>query len=261
MSLFGSHHCCGRRFLTIIVGWRFISISLCTSVSDPSLFSPENDDTSILAKTDPSAMDPVGGVEEFSSGLFSDPSSVATADLDSSIFQPDSNLANLDDDSSWLLTADSDVASQEEVSSCIGDNDFSTMQLFGKKKKTRREDKHPMCLQQDPASSPSLSFPDLLNIHIEQPSMEPSKPMVGAGALPEDSNNPCPPLKRVHVCCAGPVEPEYPWTGLLKQVQNCQSCMFVISSSKLLMLQTRSISTTLLSSRKKRRKRNSVWLK
>lgn len=100
ISLIDRHRCCGRRFLTIVIGCRFINIALCTSVSDPSLFSPENDDVSLVAKMDPSAIDPIGGAGDFSSGLFSDPSSVVTADLDPSIFQPDANSANLNDDSS-----------------------------------------------------------------------------------------------------------------------------------------------------------------
>lgn len=236
MSLFDCPHRLSRRFLTIVVGWSLINIAILTTVSEPSLFSMDDDYTSLLAATDPIAVDTIaedGG--EFSSDLFSDPSSLVTTDLDSSIFQPDSNSAKLDLDSSWLLTSDPDLASQEQqVSSCISDDSSSsssTTQLFGKTKETRRDDddNHPKCLQQeDPtSSSPSLKFPDLLNnIHIEQPGVEPpTKPMVDVETRPGDNDNPCPPLKRVHVCCAGPVEPEYPWTGLLKQVQNCQACM------------------------------------
>ena len=245
---------CYRRCLALVFAWSLIGMTLSTIVSDASAFFPE-EDTTLFTVVDPSAIDAEERAREFSSDLFSWPSSSSSSsgfnilgpadDLDSSIFEyeTDPNLGNWDDNNRWLTADsgsdfDSDVSPLDEISSsCVGDDDNSGSNTlstyFGKmRKKMRRADRRPMCPENNdvPASLPVLNLPDLM--HLEQLGSEPKlRPKVGIGSLTQDKNR-CPPQHSEHVCCSGPVIEEYPFLGLYQQVQNCEPCKlssFVIS--------------------------------
>lgn len=246
-----------RFFAAVFCAWSLIvAVTLSTADSDARIFftddDDDGDDVSLLSTADLSAIDTGAGEGGFSSSdLFSEPSSITT-DIDSSIFEieTDPNSAtNWDDDSSMFLTAASDSDSdsnsgatplEETSSSCIGDNDddsssSTTTTLntnLGKEKKTkkmkkmRREDNKPMCLENNNnnPTSPNLNLdlPDLQN--LERPASDPKPKLDFAPPLSWD-NNRCPPQHKEHVCCTGPVIEEYPFLGLYQMVQGCQPCM------------------------------------